>query len=397
MHCRGHRAGLLLATSFLAFASTARAGETVVYSYDALGRLTATSSNGTVNDGVTASIGHDPAGNRALYVAALAGPPVFSVSDVSVVEGGGLVFTVIKTGSSGASINYGSANGSAGAGGDYSALGGTLNFTPAETAKTVTITTIDDGADEPSETLSLNLSAPSPGASIADPQGIGTIFDNDEPPPPPPPPPPAFSVNDVSATEGGNLVFTVTKIGATTSLFGVGYATVNGTAYGTYNGGDFHSASGNLVFTAAETSKTVTVYGIDDFSDESDENFFLSLSSPSGGATLSDAQGIGTILDNDDPPPGNLAPTPADDSGTMRLCSTMIFNVTGNDTDPDGDTPLTVISVTGDGFSVASSSEVAVDSSTLTSASGIYAVRDQRGATATATLTITLAGGSCRQ
>lgn len=62
--------------SALALASAAQAGETVTYSYDALGRLTATTSSGTVNDGVATGIAYDPAGNRSGYsVTGVAPPP----------------------------------------------------------------------------------------------------------------------------------------------------------------------------------------------------------------------------------------------------------------------------------------------------------------------------------
>lgn len=53
--------------SALALASAAEAGETVTFSYDALGRLTATASSGTVNNGVATGIAYDPAGNRSAY------------------------------------------------------------------------------------------------------------------------------------------------------------------------------------------------------------------------------------------------------------------------------------------------------------------------------------------
>ena len=56
-----------LATSLFALVSAAQASETTTYSYDALGRLTATSSSGTVNNGVATSVGYDPAGNRSSY------------------------------------------------------------------------------------------------------------------------------------------------------------------------------------------------------------------------------------------------------------------------------------------------------------------------------------------
>lgn len=399
---RMRRGQWALSVSVAALTSAAHAAETVTYSYDALGRLTATYSSDTVNPGVTSSIGYDAAGNRSIYAMSVSGAPAFSVSEAAAAEGGGLVFTVVKNGTGAASVGYGTANGSAGAGGDYNSASGTLSFAAGESSKTVAVATIDDLGDEPSETLSLNLSGPSAGATIADGQGIGTIFDNDEPPPPPPPPPPVFSVSDASATEGGVLVFTVTKTGAAVSVFAIGFATADNTASAHSGGGpyvDYHAAVGNLYFEPGESSKTVTVHGSDDPVDESNETFHLNLSAPSGGATIADAQGIGTIVDNDDPPPppppGNTPPTAVNDSGSMQRCSSKAFSVLLNDSDADGDLPLTVIGVAGNGFSH-SSTEVLVDSHNLSSGDyGFYTVRDSRGATSTATLTVTISGGSC--
>ncbi len=47
--------------------SPAFPAETRTYTYDALGRLMATSSTGTVNNGISNSIAYDPAGNRTSY------------------------------------------------------------------------------------------------------------------------------------------------------------------------------------------------------------------------------------------------------------------------------------------------------------------------------------------
>ena len=69
-------ARFFLATSLLALTASARGSETVTYSYDALGRLTATASSGTVNNGVATSVAYDPAGNRSAYnVSGASGPP----------------------------------------------------------------------------------------------------------------------------------------------------------------------------------------------------------------------------------------------------------------------------------------------------------------------------------
>lgn len=105
-----------------------------------------------------------------------------------------------------------------------------------------------------------------------------------------------LAVGNANATEGGNLVFTVTRSGAVTSAVSVNYATASGSAT---SGSDFTAASGTLNFAANETSKTITVATIDDALTESTETLTITLSSPSAGAAITTATGTGTILDND--------------------------------------------------------------------------------------------------
>jgi YD repeat-containing protein len=70
---RGH---YLWACSALALASAAEAGDTVTCSYDALGRLTATTTTGGPNGAVAKGVAYDPAGNRSAYnVTGVAVPP----------------------------------------------------------------------------------------------------------------------------------------------------------------------------------------------------------------------------------------------------------------------------------------------------------------------------------
>ena len=70
--------------------------------------------------------------------------------------------------------------------------------------------------------------------------------------------------------------------------------------------------------------------------------------------------------------------------------------MTANDTDPDGDYPLSLVSVTGTGFSVLSSTTIQFTSaSSASNKVGTYTVQDSRGATATSTLTVTVSGGTC--
>jgi hypothetical protein len=77
----------------------------------------------------------------------------------------------------------------------------------------------------------------------------------------------------------------------------VNYATADGTAV---QPSDYTTASGTLTFAPGETSKTVTVNVNGDTSNEADETFFVNLSGASN-ATVSDAQGLGTIRNDDTP------------------------------------------------------------------------------------------------
>ncbi len=64
---------LLLAGSALAAAAPAKAGETVAYRYDSLGRLVRVEHSGTVNEGLSASYSYDPSDNRT-YVGVSGAP-----------------------------------------------------------------------------------------------------------------------------------------------------------------------------------------------------------------------------------------------------------------------------------------------------------------------------------
>lgn len=110
----------------------------------------------------------------------------------------------------------------------------------------------------------------------------------------------SYAVSDASADEGVALVFTVTKTGSTASSCSINYATADGTAVAP---GDYTAASGTLTFAASETSKTVSIATKDNLVAESTEQMYLNLSTATGGAAISDSQGVGTIIDNDDPNP----------------------------------------------------------------------------------------------
>lgn len=120
--------------------------------------------------------------NAQMFATAL---PVLTVSDVAVTEGNAgtvnATFTVTLTPSftGTVTVDYATADGTATAGSDYTALSATtLTFLPGETSKLVTVSVLGDTTIETNETFFLNLSNPT-NATIADPQGLGTITNDD--------------------------------------------------------------------------------------------------------------------------------------------------------------------------------------------------------------------------
>jgi hypothetical protein len=209
------------------------------------------------------------------------------------------------------------------------------------------------------------------------------------PPPlaPPPPPPPVFSISSASANEGSILVFTVTRSGTAAGSYSVGYATASVSAT---SGSDYGPVSGTLTFAAAGT-QTLSVATVADNVAEGAETILMTLSAPTGGAALwsGASQATGTINANAAPPqPGNLPPTAVNDYGMGQRCQTRDFDVTANDSDSDGDVPLTVTALNGDnGFSIVSGSTIRFGyGGAVGSFATVYTVTDARGATATATL-----------
>ena len=73
------------------------------------------------------------------------------------------------------------ASGIATAGTDYVVAAGTVTFNPGQQSQPVSITINGDKLVEPNETFFVNLSNASPGSTITDPQGVGTITNDDTP------------------------------------------------------------------------------------------------------------------------------------------------------------------------------------------------------------------------
>ncbi len=278
--------------------------------------------------------------------------PTLAIDDVTIAEGdtGTAVatFTVTLSPVSGREVrvNYATANGTATTPSDYAAIPTTaLIFAPGETTKQVTVLVNGDTLNEADETFSLNLSNPT-NATVSDAQGLGTITNDD--------PLPALAIHDVTVTEGNTgtvgAAFTVSLNTPSARIVTVNYATAPGSAI---SGTDYQAASGSLTFLAGQTSKTITVLVNGDVADEEIENFFVNLSSPDF-ATIADAQGIGTILDND----GQPALSINDMTVTEGQSGTVNANFTVTLAPASGQT-VTVGYATADGTATAGSDYVA--------------------------------------
>jgi photosystem II stability/assembly factor-like uncharacterized protein len=209
--------------------------------------------------------------------------PTVSIEDVSIVEGNSAtitaVFNVTLSGASGkiVRVNYTMANGSATAESDFVSGLGTLIFNPGETTKTIFVTVVGDTVVEPDETFFVNLTSAN-NATIIRAQGTGTIL-NDESPGKL-----QFSSQAYNASEGAdNSTITVTRTDGASGVVQVDYSTSNGTASA---GADYTATSGTLTFNQGESSKSFSIHVINDGVNEGDETVNLTLSNPTGGASL---------------------------------------------------------------------------------------------------------------
>jgi len=250
--------------------------------------------------------------------------PTLSIGNVSQNEGNtgnsNFLFTVtLSEPAAGAvTVQYATQAGTAAGadpGQDFVPQSGTITFEQGTTVKVITISVVGDTTSESNETFNVLLSSPV-GATIAAGTGLGTIQNDDLP---------VISIGNVSQDEGdaaGTMVFTVSLSAPAAGTVSVAYATGGGTATA---GNDYAAVSGTITFSAGETVKTITVTVNGDTTEEGNETFLLTLSSPTGATLNGGGVGTGTLV-NDDGNVVSVTPTavsqPEGDSN-----SNMVFTV----------------------------------------------------------------------
>jgi fibronectin-binding autotransporter adhesin len=214
-------------------------------------------------------------------------------------------FTVTLSAASGqtVTVNYATADGSATiADNDYVATNGMLTFNPGETTKSVAVTINGDFTFEPNEAFFVNLASPSATATISDPQGQGTIVNDDAAPPTP-----NITIDDPTLAEGDTgtktIDFTVSLSISSAQTVTADYSTASAApASGIATAGtDYMAANGTVTFNPGETSKPITITINGDKLVEPNETFFINLTNASPGSTITDPQGVGTITNDDTP------------------------------------------------------------------------------------------------
>lgn len=232
--------------------------------------------------------------------------PSLSIDDASVAEGNAgttmLSFPVTLSAASGraVSVMYATTAGTATAGTDYTTANGTLNIPAGATTGMINVMVTGDAIAESDEAFTITLSAPTNATIAAPPTATGTILNDDGALP-------ALTINDVSLAEGNagttSLSFTVTLSAAAAANVTVAYATANNSATDApgVGGTDYVPTAGTLTFTPGQLTRPIVVQIVGDINDEANENFRVNLSAATN-ATIADAQGVGTITDDDATP-----------------------------------------------------------------------------------------------
>jgi hypothetical protein len=244
---------------------------------------------------------------------------------------GGVNLVVNRTGSTtgASSVTWTTANGTAVAGQDFGLAGsssqrsGTISFAAGETSKTISVNIINDATLESNESFSVSLSNPAGGVVGTTSASTVTITSEES----------AFGVTAAALgvnEVGPNIALRVTRTGSLAAAASVTYTTTDGTAVA---GTDFGTAgstaqvSGVLSFAVNQSYRDILIGPttavapyirvVNDTLAEGPKTFTVTLSSPTGGATLGTAKSTVVTINSDD-----VATTPG--ANTVQLSASTV-------------------------------------------------------------------------
>ena len=190
-------------------------------------------------------------------------------------------------------VQYATADGSAVAGTDYAATGGTLTFSPGVLTQYLTVSVLGNTTAAADKTFSVVLSSPS-NATVGVTQGVVTIKSPSQPPASPPPPVYIGDLTINKPTAGTTVAtFAISLAAASNQTVTVNYATADGTALG---GTDYTFTSGTLTFGPGVRTQLLSVTILSNILSKANDVFYVTLYSPSN-ATLGSSRGTVTIRD----------------------------------------------------------------------------------------------------
>lgn len=227
------------------------------------------------------------------------GPPQMTLSDAQVTEGDdgfvNLAFVFGLSAQSGQNIviDYQTRGLTATEGTDYQATTGTLTIPAGTLSDTVNVPVIGDTMLEADETLVLELTRVE-NIDLERVEILGTIVNDDDTP--------ALTVENAEVVEGDDgtveLRFVVSLSNPTFEDVTFAYETQANTATA---GVDFVSVADSRLIAAGQDGVDVVIQVNGDLVDEIDETLFLNVSGVNN-ATVARAAGVGTIIDDDEPP-----------------------------------------------------------------------------------------------
>jgi hypothetical protein len=182
---------------------------------------------------------------------------------------------------------------------DFVPFAGDLTFVPGQVEQYISVSIVHDLRYEPIEGIVAEI-VNVIGATIADPQAVLAIVD-DEPAAVAAPPPPTVSIGDVVVKEPnyqGAITATVPirLSHASSASVVVFYRTISGTAIASADFEPISVTSGRIDFDVGEISRSISVTIFGDAAIEGIEGYFVELVTVSG-AIMGDSQGIVTIVD----------------------------------------------------------------------------------------------------
>lgn len=217
--------------------------------------------------------------------------PKITVSDAETIEGDELIFTATQSVVSAldSKFDFATVDGTGEAGINYIPVTGTVVIPAGQQSATFSVTTIRDGVNTPTKTVTLLFSNPV-NSNLENQSSIGSIENGDAEP--------NLTVADVTVDEGQPLVFTITASSVYVNPITVEYSTEDVSAE---SPSDYTPVSGTVIIPSGQKNVTVTVPTIQDgfYSLSKTLNFKLSNSTNS---TILRENAVG-IIRNIDPLP----------------------------------------------------------------------------------------------